>query len=102
MSSEVEQTNKALVRRFFETQGKGDLDALDELLAPDFVDHSLLPGQDPGREGYIEGVADDHAAFSDLRFDIEDQVAEGDKVVSRITHSGIHDRGVCRLRAHRA
>jgi len=91
MSSAEE--NKALVRRFFEAQGKGDLDALEELLAPDFVDHSLLPGQDPGREGYIQGVAEDHAAFSNLRFHIEDQVAEGDKVVSRITHSGMHDRG---------
>ena len=91
MSSAEE--NKALVRRFFEAQAMGDLDALEELLAPDFVDHSLLPGQDPGREGYIEGVAEDHAAFSNLRFHIEDQVAEGDKVVSRLTHSGIHDRG---------
>jgi predicted ester cyclase len=91
--SEAQEKNKALVRRFFEAQGKGDLDALEELMAPDFVDHSLLPGQDPGREGYIEGVAEDHAAFSNLRFRIEDQVAEGDKVVSRITHSGIHDQG---------
>jgi serine phosphatase RsbU (regulator of sigma subunit)/predicted ester cyclase len=91
--SEAQEKKKALVRHFFEAQAKGDLDALDELMAPDFVDHSLLPGQDPGREGYIEGVAEDHAAFSNLRFHIEDQVAEGDKVVSRITHSGTHDRG---------
>jgi ketosteroid isomerase-like protein len=43
--------NQALARRFFEAQGKGDLDALEKLLAPDFVDHSLLPGQDPLRFG---------------------------------------------------
>jgi hypothetical protein len=43
----AQEKNKALVRRFFEAQGKGDLDALEELLAPDFVDHSLLLGPRP-------------------------------------------------------
>ena len=48
------EENKALVRRFFEAQAKGDLDAVREMMAPDFVDHSLLPGQTPGREGYLQ------------------------------------------------
>ena len=54
MSSE--QKNKALVCRFVEAQSTGDLETLDELLAPDFVDHSLLPGQDSGREGFMQTV----------------------------------------------
>src|ERR671916_2454181 len=83
----------ALVRRFFEAQGEGDLDTLDEMLALDFVDHSLLPGEDPDREGYMRSVAEDHAAFSNLRYIIEDQVARDDKVVSRITIRRVHDRG---------
>jgi ketosteroid isomerase-like protein len=49
------EENRALVRRLLEAEDKGDLDALDELLAPDFVDHNPLPGQEPGREGYIQG-----------------------------------------------
>ena len=49
MSSE--DKNKALVRRFLEAFANGDLHTLDDLLAPDFINHSLLPGQDPGREG---------------------------------------------------
>ena len=53
--SEAEEKNKALVRRFLEAQDKGDLYALHELLAPDFVDHSPLPGQEPGREGFMQG-----------------------------------------------
>jgi serine phosphatase RsbU (regulator of sigma subunit)/predicted ester cyclase len=89
----VEEENKALVRRFFEAQGKGDLDVLEELLAPDFVDHSLLPDQDPGREGYIRSDAEDHAAHSDIRYIIEEQIAEGDKVMSRFIIRRIHDRG---------
>jgi hypothetical protein len=61
--SEAEEQNKALVRRFLEAVQKGDSDTMHELLSPDFVDHSLLPGQEPGRDGYIEAVAEDHAAF---------------------------------------
>ena len=51
LSSE-EEKNMALVRRFLEAQANADLDTLEELLAPDFVDRSLLPGQEPTREGY--------------------------------------------------
>ena len=44
--------NKALVRRFLEEQFKGNLDVIEELLSPDFVDRGLLPGQGPTREDY--------------------------------------------------
>jgi predicted ester cyclase len=81
------------VRRFFEAQAKGDLDALDEMLALDFVDHSPLPSEDSDREGYKSSVAEDHTAFSELRYIIEDQVAKDDKVVSRMTIRRVHDRG---------
>jgi serine phosphatase RsbU (regulator of sigma subunit)/predicted ester cyclase len=60
---------------------------------PHFVDHSALPGQAPNREDYIRDLTEDQAAFSDFRFIIEDQAAEGDKVISRCTISAIHDRG---------
>ena len=87
------EENLALVRRFFEAQGEGDLGALDQILAEDFVDRSLLPSEDPDREGYKRSVAEDHAAFSELRYIIEDQVATDDKVVSRLTIRRVHDRG---------
>jgi len=86
------EANKALVRSFYEAQAEGDLDALKELLAPNFIDHSVLPGQAPDRESYIRGVAEDQAAFSDIRHIIEDQAADGDKVISRVTTRGTHDR----------
>jgi len=87
------EEKKALVRRFFEAQARGDLDALDEMLALDFVDHSPLPSEDSDREGYKSSVAEDHTAFSELRYIIEDQVAKDDKVVSRMTIRRVHDRG---------
>jgi len=93
VSSEAEEKNKALVRRFLEAQSTGDLETLDELLAPDFVDHNLLPGQDPGREGFLQGTAEDHAALSYIRSTIEYQATDGDMVISRITQHTIHDKG---------
>jgi serine phosphatase RsbU (regulator of sigma subunit)/predicted ester cyclase len=88
-----EEKNMALVRRFWEAVANADLDTLDELLAPEFVDHNLLAGQEPGPEGYKQQVAEQHAALSDLRCIIEDQIAKGEKVVTRITWRSIHDRG---------
>jgi ketosteroid isomerase-like protein len=91
--SASEEKNKALVRRFLEAQTKGDLQTLDELLAPDFVDHSTLPGQeDPGRGGYVRGVAEHHVALSDMRTTIEYQATDDDMVITRYTTHGIHDR----------
>jgi predicted ester cyclase len=87
------EQNKALVRRFFEARVKTDLDAVDQMLAPDFVSHTkVLPSQQPDREGYKWSVAEFSAAFSDVRFIIEEQVAEGDKVVTRYTVHATHDR----------
>jgi predicted ester cyclase len=91
--SETQEKNKALVRRFFEAQEKGDLNAVKEMMAPNFVDHSLRPGQDSGREGYLQAAAEDLASFSEVHHIFEEQLADGDKVISRITISATHDRG---------
>jgi serine phosphatase RsbU (regulator of sigma subunit)/predicted ester cyclase len=88
-----EVKNMALVRRFMEAQANADLDTLDKLLAPDFVDHSSFANQEPGREGYKQQVAEQLAALSEVRCIIEDQLAKGDKVVTRLTWRSIHDRG---------
>jgi serine phosphatase RsbU (regulator of sigma subunit)/predicted ester cyclase len=91
--SSEEEKNMALVRRFMEAQANADLDTLDELLAPDFIDHSSFANQEPGREGYKQQVAEQLAALSEVRCTIEDQLAKGEKVVTRITWRSIHDRG---------
>src|ERR687889_395602 len=87
------EENMALARRFFEARVKTDLDTLDKMLAPDFVSHTnRLAGQPPDREGYKRQVATFVSAFSDVRFVIEEQIATGEKVVSRISGRGTHDR----------
>jgi predicted ester cyclase len=87
------EQNMALARRFLEAFANGDLGTLDEVLAPDFVNHNPIPGQDPGREGYMRTAAEKHSAFSDIRHTIDYQTTDGDMVITRHTTHRIHDRG---------
>jgi serine phosphatase RsbU (regulator of sigma subunit) len=87
------EENKALARRFLEAGVNNDLETLHELLAPDFVDRSLLPGQESDREGYMRSFVELNAPLSDRTITIDHQVAEGDKVVTWFTGSITHDRG---------
>jgi predicted ester cyclase len=89
----VEENNKALVRRFLdEVYNRGNLDKADELLAPEYVDHTVPPGKYAGREGLKRSVAKQRASSSDLHISIKEQIAEGDKVVTWVIGSGTHDR----------
>ena len=63
------------------------------MLAPDFVDHNLIPSQQPGREGYLRSFTAGHSPYSHARFVIEKQVAEADEVVTIFAVSALHDRG---------
>src|SRR5215216_671643 len=89
-----EEENMTLARRFMEARVKGDLDTLDEMMTPDYVSHAkLLPDQQPDREGEKWVAAQFAATFSNRRLLVEDQVDEGDKVVSRFIVHLTHDRG---------
>jgi serine phosphatase RsbU (regulator of sigma subunit)/predicted ester cyclase len=88
------QENMTLARRFIEARVKADLDALDKVMTPDYVSHAkLLPDQQPDREGEKWVAAQFAAAFSNRRLLVEDQVAGGDKVVTRFIVHLTHDRG---------
>ena len=79
------EENKAIVRRWFAETDKGNAAIIDELCAPDYVDHSPpLPGMGEGSEGVRRANAALGAAFPDTVHIIEDQIAEGDKVVTRL------------------
>jgi predicted ester cyclase len=85
------EENKALVRRFYEEIDKGNIDAMDELVAEDYLDHSPPPFPVPSG---LEGVKAAFKIFWDAtpgRHEIEDQVAEGDKVVTRLRAVGRHE-----------
>lgn len=81
--------NKALIRRVFdEVIPGGDPTAMRDLVAPDFLDHDPLPGQPAGAAGAEYVVSTMHGAHPDLRFTIDDLVAEADRVTVRWTLRG--------------
>jgi predicted ester cyclase len=91
--SEKEE-NKALVRRFLEAQANGKVDTVKQLMAPDFVELEWSQEEpESHRERYSRELAEEQGAFSDIRYIIEDQIAEGDKVMTRWRGRGVHDRG---------
>jgi steroid delta-isomerase-like uncharacterized protein len=87
------EANKELVRRYQEAHNTNDLAALDAIVAADVITHSLMPGVPSGLEGgkLVHGMV--VAAMPDFRADIEDLIAEGDKVVARLTFHGTHTAG---------
>ena len=86
------EENKALVRRFYEEIDKGNLDAMDEFVAEDYLDHNPppFPGLSPGREGLKQAFKIFWEATPGYH-KIEEQIAEGDKVVTRLTSYGKHE-----------
>ena len=88
----VSEANKALVRRWLEeVLTGGNLELVEELFAPNHVLHDpSFPRDVHGPEGAKRYAAAYRSAFPDARFVVEDQIAEGDKVVSRWTARGTH------------
>src|SRR5919199_2849531 len=86
------EENKAVTRRFLEEVfTAGNLKLVDELFAPDYVLHDpSVPQEVRGPEGMRQYVAMYRAAYPDTHFTIEDQIAEGDEVVTRWVGRGTH------------
>ena len=84
------EANKALEHRVFdEIWNQGLLDVADEIFAPDAILH-IGTDDMQGPEGFKQYVAGYRAAFPDIHWTVEDQVAEGDIVVTRLTGTGTH------------
>jgi steroid delta-isomerase-like uncharacterized protein len=80
----------ATLRRMYELINAHDVDGFGEMLAEDFVEHEETPGLAPTKEGVKDFFRMYIAAFPDLRFDAEDVLASGGKVVGRIRATGTH------------
>jgi steroid delta-isomerase-like uncharacterized protein len=90
------EQNKTIVRRFFaELWNERRLELADELFAPDCVTHQLRSGEADAPAPRTPDLLKQHvaewlAALPDLRFDIEQMLAEGDEVATRCTMRGTH------------
>ena len=87
----LSETNKTVSRRFFdEVFSEGKLNVLDEIVAKNHVNSGpgTLPGLPTGPEGTKQLITVYRNAFPDLHFTIDEQISEGDKVVTRWTGHG--------------
>lgn len=81
--------NKKTARRIvIEVFNAGNLNLIDRLVAPNFVEHAAPPGAPQGRDGFRAMIPMLRVAFPDLEYTIEDQVAEGDRVAQRVVGHG--------------
>jgi predicted ester cyclase len=83
------EANKTSVRRFYdEVFNKKNRAAIDEFIDPNRVDHAAPPGTPGGLAGAKQTIGMYLTAFPDLHFTVEDMIAEGDKLVARLTVRG--------------
>jgi predicted SnoaL-like aldol condensation-catalyzing enzyme len=84
--SQMSEENKRITRRVLEELfERGNLDAADELIHPEFVNHEASPNNPQGPEGLKETVNWLRGLWGPMRAEIEDEICEGDKVVARVT-----------------
>ncbi len=85
------EENKAIVRRYYEELNKGNLDVADEVFAPNYI-HREASGEIvfQGLEEDKRRSARNRTVLPDVQWTVEDMVAEGDKVVVRLTFRGTH------------
>jgi predicted SnoaL-like aldol condensation-catalyzing enzyme len=86
-----EEKNKALTRWWWEEVWvKGNVSAMDEFIAPNYVDHPNLPGLPPGPEGMKQALTYYRAASPQLQATLDDILAEGERVALRWSARGTH------------
>jgi len=85
------QDNCSIVRRFIdESINQGRIDEAAQFVWEDVVEQVPFPGQGPGLAGLQDVLRGMRTAFPDLFFGIEEQIAEGDKVLTRFEWTGTH------------
>ena len=85
------EKNKTIARRIYdEVMSKGNLKVLDEIFAPNFIDHSLTSGKEAGIKEVKKAFLEFREAFPDGRAEINDMLADGDKVITRFIWHGTH------------
>jgi steroid delta-isomerase-like uncharacterized protein len=89
MEATMDHTQTA--RRMYDLISAHDIDGFADHLADDFVEHETAPGLEPTKDGVKQFFSMYVAAFPDLRFDAEDLLASGDKVVGRFRATGTHE-----------
>lgn len=80
----------ATIRRLYDHVNAGDTRGIAGLMADDFTEHEETPGLEPTKDGVIAFFEMQRAAFPDMRMEVEDLFAAGDKAVARVRFTGTH------------
>ncbi len=80
----------ATARRLYDSINAGDIDGFATHLADNFIEHEQTPGLAPGKAGVTAFFRMQRAAFPDMHMQVEDIIADGDKVVTRVRCTGTH------------
>jgi predicted ester cyclase len=83
--------NAATMRSAYERISAGDISGFGDLVADDFVEHEEIPGLTATKDGMLEYFGLLLSAFPDMRMDVEDLMADGDKTVARVRATATHD-----------
>lgn len=85
------EENKKVINYFIEEViNNKNLDAVNDIVAEDFIEEVPFPGQGPGREGLKFALQSMFTGFPDMTWNVHEQIAEGEKVVTRFTWTGTH------------
>jgi predicted SnoaL-like aldol condensation-catalyzing enzyme len=97
MNVTIEENKQLISRLFAEVFNGRDLGIIDELYDTNIVDHSAFPDQAPGRTGIEAAISGFFDSFDSLKIEVDDLIAEGDKVVTRETWSVVEASSKNRL-----
>ncbi len=87
----MSNTNVDTIRAFIEdVLNQGRFERMTDLVKEDFIELDPLPGQQQGREGLKAVLMQFRSGFPDIHWTVSEQIAEGDKVVTRFTWTGTH------------
>lgn len=88
----MSENNKSRIREFIDrVLTAGEIDATGDYFHSDMVEEVPFPGQGPGLDGLKETLIRIRRAFPDSQWKVEEQIAEGDKVLTRFLWSGTHE-----------
>jgi steroid delta-isomerase-like uncharacterized protein len=85
------EENKDFMNHFLEEViNNKNLNAAEDIVSAEFIEHVPFPGQGPGREGLKFVLSSMFTGFPDMKWTVQEQIAEGEKVVTRFTWTGTH------------
>lgn len=90
MTTPTATTNHQVTRRLLEVFEHGRLDEIDTLVHPDFINHEAPPGSPQGPDGLKQTIGWLRGLWGPMRAEVQDEIADGDKVVARILMHGHH------------